>query len=135
MNADNPGTGIRQVTIYPSPRLKSLYNLYLLVIVWCFVIPGLLVLILYIDPLTRVVISVIALILALLAIALIRMYWESIAYTFRADALEIRRGFRPGKQVLIPYPKITGTGIIRRRLPSYLGMATVSISIRRLPVK
>ena len=74
MNADNPGTGIRQVTIYPSPRLKSLYNLYLLVIVWCFVIPGLLVLILYIDPLTRVVISVIALILALLAIALIRMY-------------------------------------------------------------
>ncbi|HVP94685.1 MAG TPA: PH domain-containing protein [Methanoregulaceae archaeon] len=127
MTADNHGTGGRGVTIYPSPRLRSLYNIYLLVIVWCFVIPGLLILIVFIDPLTRIFISIIALILALIAIAVIRKSCESLAYTFYEDALEVRKGPWSGRRLLIPYGRISGAEVIRRRLPSYLGIASVRI--------
>jgi membrane protein YdbS with pleckstrin-like domain len=128
MTAENPGTGEDLITLYPSPRLKSLYNIYLLVIVWCFVIPGLLLLIIVIEPVTRVFISIIALILALLAIVLIRKYAESRFYIFHQDTMEVRRGLISERPIIVPYTRIMGTEIIRHRLPAFLGIATVRIT-------
>jgi hypothetical protein len=128
MTSPTPGAGTEQVTIRPSRRLRTLYNLYLLVVVWCLVLPGLLILTFFIDPVMRIIIAMGALVVALIAIGLIRKYCDSLVYTLAGTALEIRGGLGAGGYLRIPYEKIHSAEIIRRRLHSYLGIAVVRIT-------
>ena len=128
MTSSTPGESATPVTFYPSRRLRTLYNLYLLVVVWCLVLPGLLILTFFIDPVTRIVVSIGALIVALIAIGLIRKSFEALAYSLTDTALEIQGGYVTREQLRIPYSKIRSADIIRRRLPSYLGIAVVRIT-------
>jgi membrane protein YdbS with pleckstrin-like domain len=127
MTSPIPGIGT-DVTIRPSRRLRTLYNLYLLVVVWCLVLPGLLILTVLIDPVTRIVIAIGALVAALAVIALIRKYCDSLVCILTDAALKIQGGFRTGGQLRIPYEKIRNVEIVRGRLTSYLGIAVVRIT-------
>ena len=128
MTSSIPGANTKNVMIRPSRRLRTLYNLYLLVVVWCLVIPGLLILTVLIDPVTRIVVTVGALVVALIAIGLIRKYCDSLVYILAETALEIRGGLGAGGHLQIPYEKIHSAEIVRKRLHSYLGIAAVRIT-------
>jgi len=123
-----PGDSTVQVTIFPSPRLRTLYNIYLLVVVWCLVVPGLLIVIGFIDPVTMIVVSIGVLIIALAAIALIRKSSESLVYILAETTLEIQGGLGNWGRLTIPYAKIRSADIIRRVLPSYFGIASIRIT-------
>jgi membrane protein YdbS with pleckstrin-like domain len=133
MNADIPATDGTPDIIRPSSRLRILYNVYLLVVVWCLVVPGLLILITFVDPVTRIVISVVVLVLALIAIMVIRRSCDSLVYVLDENALEVRRGAGKGRWVSIPYAGISSVVITRRRLPSYFGIASVRITYTTNP--
>jgi uncharacterized membrane protein YdbT with pleckstrin-like domain len=128
MTTDIPASGGTPDIIRPSSRLRTLYNIYLLVVVWCLVVPGLLIVIAFVDPVTRIAISMAALILALAAISVIRRYCDSLVFRMNKNALEVRRGLGKGRCLSIPYAGIRGAEIIRRRIPSYFGIASVTIT-------
>ncbi|HTY14711.1 MAG TPA: PH domain-containing protein [Methanoregulaceae archaeon] len=128
MTSPIPGSDTLQVTVRPSRRLRTLYNLYLLIVVWCLVLPGLLILTIFIDPVTRIVIAMGALVVALAAIAMIRKSVDARSYILTETALEIRGGLGAGGHLRIPYEKIHSAEIVRRRLHSYLGIAVVRIT-------
>jgi membrane protein YdbS with pleckstrin-like domain len=130
MTADIPATGGTPDIIRPSSRLRVLYNVYLLVVVWCLVVPGLLILIAFLDPVTRIAISVVVLVLALVAITMIRRSCDSLVYVLDENTLEVRRGPGKGRWVSIPYARISSVVITRRRLPSYFGIASVRIAYK-----
>jgi membrane protein YdbS with pleckstrin-like domain len=127
MTQDGFTTGDDHTTIYPSRRLLLLYNIYLLIIVWFFVIPCLILLIIFIEPVTRIYISISALIIALTAIVLIRRSCESRSYRFQKAELVIRGGILSGRSVTVPYTGIRSVEIVRHRLPAYLGIASVRV--------
>jgi membrane protein YdbS with pleckstrin-like domain len=133
MNADIPGTVAAPDIVRPSSRLRILYNLYLLVVVWFLAVPGLLILSAFVDPITMISVSVVVLILALVAITVIRRTTDSLVYVFDEHALEVRRGPGNARRVSIPYSGISSAVIIRRRLPSYFGMASVRIAYATNP--
>jgi membrane protein YdbS with pleckstrin-like domain len=128
MTADIPASDGTPEIIRPSSRLRILYNVYLLVVVWCLVVPGLLILIAFVDPITRIAISVVVLVLALVAIMVIRRSCDSLVYVLDENALEVRRGAGKGRWVSIPYARISSVVITRRRIPSYFGIASVRIA-------
>jgi hypothetical protein len=128
MTSPTPGAGTEQVTIRPSRRLRTLYNIYLLVVVWCLVLPGLLILTFFIDPVTRIVTAMGALVIALAVIGLIKKSCDSKVYTLTATALEIWGGFGRRGDLRIPYESIQTAEIMRPRIPSYFGISVVRIT-------
>ena len=133
MTADIPVSGEKQIVVRPSSRLRILYNMYLLVVVWFLAVPGLLILSAFVDPVTMISVSAVILILALVAITVIRRTTDSLVYVFDEHALEVRRGPGNARRVSIPYAGISSAVIIRRRLPSYFGMASVRITYATNP--
>jgi membrane protein YdbS with pleckstrin-like domain len=113
--------------IRPSRKLRQLYHLYLLLVVWFLVIPGLVLLIFFIPPVTRFVISISVLAIALLSIFWLRKYYESLSYTMGIDNVTFERGVILKRTTCIPYIQIITVETVRPRLAGYLGISSLKV--------
>jgi uncharacterized membrane protein YdbT with pleckstrin-like domain len=82
----------------------------------------------YLTPVTRLFISISALFIALSALLWLRKYYESITCILGPDAITLQRGVWIRRTITVPYKKITGIDIIRKRLHSYLGISSLRVN-------
>ncbi|MDD1718618.1 MAG: PH domain-containing protein [Methanoregulaceae archaeon] len=111
----------------PSPRLRLLYMVYLLVLVWGGIFWWLIPMILAEKSPIALEITVIVLLSIVFAIVWIRRYWQSMTYRFTKDALTFERGVLFRKIAVIPYETITEVRVVQGPVSRLFGLSTLLI--------
>jgi len=126
MSEDCRGTGA-MLEIRPSPRLKLLYRIYLLIIVWLLVLPMLIPVVLFTTPALSLLFSVPALIIILIALLWIPKFHYSILYTFTDREILMKRGVWIPQTSTVPYSLIKNVEITRGRISRSLGFSDLRV--------
>ncbi|MDD3091663.1 MAG: PH domain-containing protein [Methanoregulaceae archaeon] len=113
--------------LVPSPRLRTLYNLYLILVVWLAILPWFIPLALFSPPIVSLLVGVPLLALVLLAAWWIPKYYQTILYTLQEEDICWRRGVWFRQTGIVPYNRITNVDIIQGPLARIFGLSSLRI--------
>ena len=116
-----------QGSLVPSSRLRTLYNLYLIIIVWLAILPWFIPLALFSSPAVSLVVGVPLLAIVLLAIWWIPRYYSSITYMLQKEEICWKRGVWFRQTGIVPYNRITNVDIIQGPLSRLFGLSSLRI--------
>lgn len=129
---DSGETGDR-VIFRPSPRLRLLYLVYLLIAVWGGVLWWLIPLALAGSPATNLAISLPVFLAILWVVLWIPRYWKSMEYRFGREAVTFTRGVWFSRTNRIACDGTTDVRVVRGPLSRLLGISEVRICSGTLP--
>ncbi len=113
--------------VRPSPRLKFLYRIYLLIVVWLLVLPLLVSVVLLTTPAMSLFFSVPALIMVLIVLYWIPKFHNSILYMFTDREIIMKRGVCIQQTSTVPYSRIINVEIIRGPISRSLGFSNLRV--------
>lgn len=113
--------------LVPSPRLRILYNLYLIIIVWLAILPWFIPLALFSTPEISLLMGVPLLAVVLLALWWIPRYYSSIRYMLQEEEICWKRGVWFRQTGIVPYNRITNVDIIQGPLSRLFGLSSLRI--------
>jgi membrane protein YdbS with pleckstrin-like domain len=111
----------------PDIRLKSLYRIYLLLLVWLGILTWLVPLVFLMPALWSLIITVPLLIVVILASLWIPRYYQTLTYTFTNDEIVWRRGVWFRRTGIVPYNRITNIDLIQGPIMRRVGVFTLNI--------
>jgi membrane protein YdbS with pleckstrin-like domain len=111
----------------PDIRLKSLYRIYLLLIVWVGILTWLVPLVFLIPALWSLIVTVPLFFGVILASLWITWYYQTLAYTFTNDGIVWRKGVWFRQTGIVPYNRITNIDLIQGPIMRRVGVSTLRI--------
>ena len=117
----------------PDIRLKSLYRIYLLLLVWVGILTWLVPLVFLIPALWSLIITVPLFITVILASLWIPWYYQTLAYTFTNDEIIWQRGVWFRQTGIVPYNRITNIDLIQGPIMRRVGVSTLKIQTADIP--
>jgi uncharacterized protein len=111
----------------PDIRLKSLYRIYLLLLVWVGILTWLVPLVFLIPALWSLIITVPLFIMVILASLWIPWYYQTLTYTFTNDEIIWQRGVWFRQTGIVPYNRITNIDLIQGPIMRRVGVSTLKI--------
>lgn len=121
------GPGEILVEAIPARSLKTLYTLYLLVIVWIGILPWLIPLAFRSPPILTLGVSLLLLIGVISAIWWIRAYCRSIRYRFTTSGIVWEQGVWPHRTGIVPYQRIAGVDLRQGPLSRLFGISDLDV--------
>jgi membrane protein YdbS with pleckstrin-like domain len=115
---------------YPSPRLRMLYSLCLIIVVWAVVLPCMIVLSLIAQPQFVLAVAVAAMVLLIAVSQWIRAYIGSIRYVLDNEGLIYESGVWIHRSGRIPYTDIQGVSIRPERGSKLSGTFTLVLHLK-----
>jgi len=113
--------------LVPSPRLRTLYNLYLILIVWLAILPWFVPLAVYSPPEVTLLVGVPLLALVLLALWWIPKYYSTIRYILQEKEICWKRGVWFRQTGIVPYNRITNVDILQGPLSRLFALSSLRI--------
>lgn len=113
--------------VLPGRTLRTLYVLYLLIIVWGGILPWLIPLAFFSSPLLTLEISVPLLLVIIFTLWWIGAYYRTIRYRFTPFEISWERGVWFRQTGIVPYHRITNIDIIQGPLSRFLGISHLKI--------
>lgn len=111
----------------PDIRLKSLYRIYLLLLVWAGILTWLVPLVFLIPAIWSLIITVPIFIGVILVSLWIPWYYQTLLYTFTNDEIVWRRGVWFRQTGIVPYNRITNIDLIQGPIMRRVGVSTLKI--------
>ncbi|HUU75502.1 MAG TPA: PH domain-containing protein [Methanoregulaceae archaeon] len=124
MNQDLPESG---KSLVPSKRLRSLYNLYLIIIVWIGILPWLIPIALFISPKVTLLIGIPIMAIVLFALWWIPKYYSTIRYILTDKEINWKRGVWFKQTGIVPYNRVTNVDILQGPLSRLFLVSSVRI--------
>jgi len=116
---------LREMT--PARTLRTLYVLYLLIIVWAGILPWLIPLAFFSSPLLTLGISLPLLLVIVFALWWTGAYYRSIRYRFTPFQISWVRGVWFPQTGIVPYHRITTIDISQGPISRYLGISLLTV--------
>jgi uncharacterized protein len=113
--------------ITPGRTLRTLYTLYLLILVWVGILPWLIPLAFFSSPLLTLAISLPLLLVIFFALWWIGAYYRTIRYRFTPFEISWERGVWFHQTGIVPYHRITNIDIIQGPLSRFLGISLLKV--------
>jgi len=110
----------------PSPRLKTLYFLYLLLGILGGILPWYVPLVVFLPESTPYLTALVLAIVVPIALWIPR-YYDSLIYELRDEEIECREGVWFRKISIVPYNRITNVDIVQGPLSRLLNIYTVKV--------
>ena len=126
MSEDCRGTWAMR-EIRPSHRLKLLYRIYLLIIVWLLVLPLLIPVVLFTTPTMSLFFSVPVLIMVLFTLYWIPKFYSSILFIFTDREIIIKRGIWIQQTSTVPFSLIKNIEITQGWISRSLGFSDLRV--------
>lgn len=123
--ATNPPPLFQEIT--PDRKLRLLYTIYLLIIVWGGILPWLIPLAFFSSPLLTLAISIPLLLILLCALWWIGAYHRTIRYRCTPSGISWERGMWFRKTGCVPYHRITAINIEQGPISRYLGLFLLKV--------
>jgi uncharacterized protein len=111
----------------PGRNLRTLYTLYLLILVWGGILPWLIPLAFFSSPLLTLAVSLPLLLIIVGAVLWIGAYHRSISYRFTASGILWERGVWFHRSGMVPYRRIASVTITRGPLSRFLGISRLTV--------
>ena len=111
----------------PARTLKTLYVLYLLIIVWAGILPWLIPLAFFSSPLLTLGISLPLLLVIVFALWWIGAYYRTIRYRFTPFEISWERGVWFRQTGIVPFNRITNIDIIQGPISRFLGISLLKV--------
>lgn len=120
---------------YPSPRLRMLYSLLLIIVVWAGVLPCMIVLSLTAPPEFVLIVAVAAMAVLIAVSQWIRAYVGSIRYILDNEVLIFESGVWMHRSGRIPYSDIQGVSIRQGMGSKISGTFTIvlHLKVKKMP--
>lgn len=115
--------------VSPERTLRTLYTLYLLIIVWAGILPWLVPLAFFSPPFLTLGIALPLLLAIVYALWWIGAYQRSIQYRFTSSALLWKRGVWFHQNGSLLYHRITSIDIVQGPLSRLLGICRLNLSV------
>jgi hypothetical protein len=123
--ATNPPPLLQEIT--PDRKLRLLYTIYLLIIVWGGILPWLIPLAFFSSPLHTLAISIPLLLVILCALWWIGAYHRTIRYRCTPSGISWERGVWFRQTGSVPYHRITALDITQGPISRYLGISLLKV--------
>lgn len=111
----------------PSPRLRTLYNVYLIIVVWVAILPWLIPLAIFSPPWVSLLVAVPILAIVFLVIWWIPRYYSTILYMLQEKEISWKRGVWFRQTGIVPYNRITNIDILQGPLSRLFGLSSLRI--------
>ena len=111
----------------PSPQLKKLYYIYLMLAVLIGILPWFVPILIFAPITLAMVITVPILIVLIFVIYWIPKYYDSVFYSLNENEITWRRGVWFKKTGIVPYNRITNIDTVQGPISRLLGIASLRI--------